>query len=591
MIENEQTQPDALPYNDMQEWIVAITTAIKEDNTAPFQDNHLTFIAELMDSDAPAYARLIAEFKKHKVDMALLNQAISRFRRNVVAADPEKRAMAEAIIAMMSDVTLFHDASNTAFANVAFEDGHKETWPVESKGFKHIVRGRFYKIRRSAPNAEAFKAALDTMIARAVVEGEEHTVYMRTARVGDKTYIDLANPEWSVVEVDATGYRVLQQSPVYFRRKAGMLPLPTPVEGGSIHDFRDFVNTSDDNSFVLIICWLLMALRGAGPYPILVIIGEQGTAKSTLVGWLRKLVDPNAAALRALPRTEHELFIAANNGLVQALDNLSFMPDWASDALCRLSTGGGFSARVLYTDDDEQLFDVVRPVIMNGIENVGTRGDLADRAVSIVLEPIDVEKRKTDEELQAKFNAIYPRLLGALLSMVSHGIGRLPSIKLDRAPRMADFAKWSAACETAVWPAGTYQAAHEANQTTINEDTIEASPLGMAVVALMSGKHRTWEGSASDLLTMLSTKTDPKIIADKKLWPCTPRVLSERLRRVTSTLRKIGIEIDRYHSGDRSIKITRTERFREFVSGVSAVTKDAAAQPSGAIKDSKERKF
>ncbi len=155
-----------------------------------------------------------------------------------------------------------------------------------------------------------------------------------------------------------------------------------------------------------------------------------------------------------MPREDRDLFIAASNGHVLAFDNVSGLPAWISDTLCRLATGGGFAVRQLYTDQDEVLFDAARPVILNGIEDIVTRPDLADRAVFLTLEPIPEERRRPEEELWAAFEAERPRILGVLLDAVAEGLKRLPRDPLPRLPRMADFALWATACETALWPAG-----------------------------------------------------------------------------------------------------------------------------------------
>ena len=52
-----------------------------------------------------------------------------------------------------------------------------------------------------------------------------------------------------------------------------------------------------------------------------------------------------------------------------------------------LASGGGFAIRQLYTDQDEVLFDAARPIILNGIEDVVTRPDLADRGLFLTLPP------------------------------------------------------------------------------------------------------------------------------------------------------------------------------------------------------------
>jgi hypothetical protein len=164
-----------------------------------------------------------------------------------------------------------------------------------------------------------------------------------------------------------------------------MQPLPLPVRGGSIEALAPFLNLASDNDFVLVVAWLLGALRAGGPFPVLAIAGEQGSAKTVLSKLLRAVIDPSVAPVRALPRDERELFIAASNGHVLAFDNLSGLPPWLSDTLCRLTSGGAFSTRRLFTDQDEILFAAARPVILNGIEDIITRPDLADRAILLML--------------------------------------------------------------------------------------------------------------------------------------------------------------------------------------------------------------
>jgi len=187
---------------------------------------------------------------------------------------------------------------------------------------------------------------------------------VRVAEHADCIYLDLADEHWRAVEIGADGWRVLDRPPVRFRRAPGMLPFPVPERGGSIEALRSFLNLSSQNDFVLVVAWLLAALRPAGPYPLLTITGEQGSAKTFLSKLLRALVDPNVAAVRALPREERELMIAANNGHVLAFDNLSGLSPWLSDALCRLASGGSFAVRRLYTNDEEVLFKAARPTLL-----------------------------------------------------------------------------------------------------------------------------------------------------------------------------------------------------------------------------------
>jgi hypothetical protein len=238
---------------------------------------------------------------------------------------------------------------------------------------------------------------------------------------------------------------------------------------------------------------------------------------------------------------------------------VSGLPAWISDTLCRLATGGGFAVRQLYTDQDEVLFDATRPVILNGIEDIVTRPDLADRAVFLTLEPIPEERRRPEAELWAAFEAERPRILGVLLDAVVEGLKRLPDTHLPKLPRMADFALWATACEAALWPAGTFWLAYCGNRDEVVDGVIDADLVAATVRAVME-ERTEWTGTASDLLGALAEAAGERI-AKSKAWPDSPRALSGRLRRAATFLRKIGIEISFGREGrarTRTITITTT---------------------------------
>ena len=337
------------------------------------------------------------------------------------------------------------------------------------------------------------------------------------------------------------------------------------MSGGSIEELRPFLNVRSDNEFILAVAWVLAALRDRGPYPVLALFGEHGTAKSTFAKILRSLIDPNTLPLRTLSRDDRDLFIAANNGHVLVFDNISFLADWISDTLCRLSTGGGFATRQLYTDQDEVLLDAIRPAILNGIEEVVNRPDLADRAIFLTLEPIPDDKRRLEAELWAAFEAVRPRILGALLDAVALGLERLPEIRLEQLPRMADFAIWATACETALrhqdgtsWEDGTFMKAYGGNIDEAVESVLDANPVATAVRTLMANQTE-WTGTATDLLDLLGRVAGEKATR-AKTWPADATRLGGRLRRAATFLRKVGIEIDigkrQGHARTRTITIT-----------------------------------
>jgi hypothetical protein len=525
------------------------------DPAAAFAPEVVARLSGLMKQDRAGFETLRANLKKTGCRVTALDEAIAEESGDIGGRSPSH---ADILIELAKSAELFHVPDGTGFADLDI-NGHRETWPIRSKGFRRWLARCFFEATQGAPSSEALQSALNVIEAKAHFDAPERVVYVRVGGLGDRLYLDLADEKWRAVEIDPTGWRVIDESPVRFRRAAGMLPLPIPVPGGSVKTLRSFLNVKTDADFVLTVTWILACLRDRGPYPVMVLSGEQGSAKSTFCAILRALLDPNTAPLRALPREDRDLFIAATNGHVLAFDNVSGLPAWISDTLCRLATGGGFAVRQLYTDQDEVLFDATRPVILNGIEDVVTRPDLADRAINLMLEPIPEARRRPETELWAALEAERPCIIGALLNAVVYGLKRLPETHLRSLPRMADFALWGAACETAVWPAGTFWSAYCGNLNEAVDSIIEADPIAMAVRGLMA-EQKEWTGTASDLLGALAKNAGERS-ANAKTWPDTPRALGGRLRRAATFLRKVGLEIAFTKEGrarTRMIRITAT---------------------------------
>ena len=507
------------------------------DRSAPFATDALVRLAALKKDDRAAFEVLRTQLKGAGCRVTALDEGIAEENGETGGRGPTH---ADILIDLAQSAELFHAPDGTGFADLDI-NGHRETWPIRAKGFRRWLARRFFEATQGAPSSEALQSALNVIEAKAQFDAPERMVHVRVGGLDDRIYLDLCHATWRAVEIDTTGWRVIDNPPMRFRRAAGMQALPTPVPGGSVETLRSFLNVKTEADFVLVVAWVLACLRNRGPYPVFALSGEQGSAKSTFSAILRALLDPNTAPLRALPREDRDLFIAASNGHVLAFDNVSHLSAWISDTLCRLATGGGFAVRQLYTDQDEVLFDASRPVILNGIEDIVTRPDLADRAVFLTLEPIPEERRRAEQELWAAFEAERPRILGVLLGAVVEGLKRLPERRLEKLPRLADFALWATACETALWPAGAFWSAYCGNLDEAVEGVIDADPVATAVCAFMAGRA-VWTGTASDLLGSLSAADER--IAKAKTWPENARALSGRLRRPATSLRKIGIEID-----------------------------------------------
>ena len=276
-----------------------------------------------------------------------------------------------------------------------------------------------------------------------------------------------------------------------------------------------------------------------------------------LVRIIRKFVDPNKADLRAEPRDTRDLAIAASNGWIIALDNLSSIEPWLSDALCRLSTGGGFATRQLYTNNEEAIFDSKRPVVLTSIEEIATRGDLIDRCIILELQPIAEAGRKTESEIWAALDASAGRIFGALLDAVAHALRAHRDLRLPVLPRMADFAIWATAAEAGLGlPTGAVMAAYQGNRAAANQTAMESSEIATLVMALV-GERGEWSGTATELLEVIEGRADDWVRRGKG-WPRTARAIAGALRRVAPNMRKAGmrIEFSRGAGHDRQRVIT-----------------------------------
>jgi hypothetical protein len=461
-------------------------------------------------------------------------------------------AQKDVMIAQVEGMPFYHTADGTGFAVVSRED-HEELLPIMGKAYGRVLRHQFWLAERKAPSQSAVKDALALLDARANYEGEEREIGVRVIGVGDAVYLDLADRLCRAVRITADGWEVVQ-NPFLFRRGAATKGLPLPVPGGSLAELRPFLNVADEDAFVLCCAWLVGSLRPRGPYPILALQGEHGSAKSMTAQLHRLLIDPAIPMLKSLPTSERDLMIAARTNWIAAYDNLSGIAPAMSDALCRLSTGGGLSTRELYTNDEEMIFDSTRPITINGIDDLTARADLVSRSLFVNLPPLEPEQRREEKEMLAEFELLRPRLLGALCTAVSASLANAGKVRLKEAPRMADFAADVVAAEPALpWERGRFLAAYAENERMMRELALDMDRVAATILELLR-EVGSWEGTATELLKDLRDPMSGDLHG--RDIPGTPRSMANRMRRLAPLLRERGIEVEFRKGTERVIHIT-----------------------------------
>ena len=551
----------SIPQPDMT--VEELVEAATEEPSSVFGAEQLRILAQLQRDDLPEYEKVRANLKEHGVRVSYLDKQVSKL--NVLKSDLDDPQV-EVIYRLGSSAELLRTPNNTKWADIVV-NGHRETHLITSTGFKRWLRRQF----KRKTDTVARSSAIDEAIRQLDAEDElpEFKVYVRVAPGTDgKIYVDLADQTWKAIEIDAEGWRIVSDPPVRFRRPDGMLPLPVPVTGGTLDEVFNFINIADPIDRVLVMSWAVASFDVVSPQPLLFLRGRKGSAKSTVTRFLGQLLDPSSLKSRMLPREDKDFFIAADKRHILCFDNASAILDQTSDILCQLITGGGFGTRGLYTNGEEFQIEAMGSVIINGIENVVTRPDLADRTIAINLPVIQETERRTEQEYWGAFAESHPRMLGLVLDGVVTALRQLPTVNETSYPRMADFAKFGTAGETAYWPPGTFMSAYHMNIAGVVDDTLEADPVSMALMAFMENETEC-SATADEWLKKLVTKKDAAK-ADK--FPKNGRALSSRFSRAEPFLQEKGLIMSTYREDNymRTRKITFKRIAKAAIAAVAA---------------------
>ncbi len=429
------------------------------------------------------------------------------------------------------------------------DDGRPYATEHDGPAIAYTLRGRdalrtrlahaYHAVYSAAPGGSALTDAM-TVLEGHAERAEPAPVALRVASIGSGSIaLDLGTTEGRCVLVDRTGWRRAERAPVLFRRSALTAPLPEPERGGSLDPLRQLLNV-DESGFRLIVGWLVAALLPELPHPILALIGEQGTAKSTAARLVVSLVDPSPALLRTPPREMRSWAAAAAASWVVALDNVSTIPPWFSDTLCKAVTGDGIVERALHTDDDISVLSFRRCIALTSIDAGRLAGDLAERLLTVELARIPMSVRRLDADIASAYEAAKPAVLGALLDLTSRVLAELPHVTLAELPRMADFARVLAALDVVRgWTTVTdYTAAvKDASRAVLDSD-----PIAEAIYELV-GRGGGWRGTASELLDRITPDRPPMG------WPRTPHAMRGAITRLAPALRANSVTVEFARAG------------------------------------------
>lgn len=481
---------------------------------------------------------------------SLADKAVGNTKNDGVV---DEETQTDLLIRLGSEAQFFKDDIDEAYAALIVK-GHMETWKVKSKQFLMWLTKRYYEETGKAPASDSMRQAKGVMEMKAMFEGQQRKLNLRVAELEGAVYYDLADKDWRVVKVTPGKCELLDSPPILFVRNKNLRAQVEPDFNGDVKLLLNHVVFKNLEDQILYLVNIVACFLPTIPHPVQVLHGEKGASKTTTQRMSRAIVDPAERDLLIMPNSMQDLALTLANNYMPCFDNLDGFSSEKSDLLCTACTGGSFSRRMLFTDDDEAILSFKRCISLNGINVVVTKADLIDRAILLELERISEDNRKEETEVWRAFEEDKPQIVGGALMTLAKAMAIYPKVKLDKLGRMADFTRWSYAIAEAMGLGGEqFLDAYLNNQNRSNEEAVSSNPVAAAMVALMKSTEK-WEGSVAKLLGALQRVADKeRINTYVKTWPKAAHILSRRLKEVQSNLKQAGIVFQIRHDGDAKV--------------------------------------
>lgn len=470
-------------------------------------------------------------------------------------SEARKRKQSDLLLKLISDCEFFHSNEDEEYATVVVA-GKRIVFRIKSKNFRKFVLQRYFASRKTAPQNDSITQAIDIAMMKATCEGQKREIFKRVGVSENGVYFyDLNNDGGQVVQITRDRCTIISDPPIIFFQSKNMgaqvLPDFDTKPESLIPLLKKHFCYQNETDLRLFACYLVTCLVLDIPHPILILFGEKGASKSTSMRMTKRIIDPARQEILAMPTSKDDLAISLCNHLMPCYDNLQSISAEKSNLLCMAATGGAFSKRTLYTDDDETILEIKRCVVLNGINIMATQSDLLDRVITLELSRISEENRLPEELIWRKFEVDLPKILGAIFNTLKGAISIRPSVELEKVGRMADFTYWGYAIAEVLGVSGqAFLEDYLTNQRRANEEALASNPVATAVIALMRERYQ-WVSSVTRLLKELEgVAMSEQINTHTKIWPADASVLTKRMNEVKSNLQEIGIFFNSRPGGD-----------------------------------------
>jgi len=436
-------------------------------------------------------------------------------------------------------------------------------YSVKSRAFQHWLAGIYWEQEKTGFGKSSFEQVVSALSGKARHENNKIQLYNRIAIVGGEIFYDIGDNQ-HVVHITKNikkKWEIKQSSGVIFRRFNHQKEQVKPKRGGNLKDVLKFVNLKHDSDKLLLITYLVAVMFPDIPRVIIIVIGDQGSAKSTLLRILRSLVDPSRTELLKMRSSGEELAQMADHNYCLYLDNLSFLSSSSSDSLAGFVTGLGFNKRKLYSDSDDIIFEIKVAVGITGINLVAEKADLLDRCLIFVLNRIPDTKWKEETVFWKEFDKKKPYILGALFDVLSDVLRTKSKTKLHPKPRMSDYAVIAATAGKVLgYSTKEFSKAYRKNVERQNQAAVDSSPVAQTIIEFMTDKSE-WKGASSELFEHLEkiAKRNKFQLGGQGGFPKSPTWLWRKINLVKTNLLALGVKVSiRREASHNTIELVKT---------------------------------
>lgn len=483
----------------------------------------------------------------------------------------EKMSDEERILVLVeSKAEYFFSTNKQVFATMKEHNGRTVTYLVSSLEFEMRMRLLFLdELSIKVMKPDMWKKIVSYINTLAYRSGIEKEVSNRIASEKHTIYYDLQNDDYECVMINDEGYEIVPVPDGMFYRMGMDVPQCAPKWNEKFDFLGELAKifNFEKKSLELFGIWLINCFIPQSPTPLLLLTGPQGTGKSTCSEQIAELVSPQQLKRCALPTKTDDLVTLIVNRCITVLDNASFLNKQSSDALCQTVTGGTYAKRSLYSNGELYSVPMKSAIVINGIDNVVTKGDLLSRALIFNLVKIDNGKIQTDEQLKKQFEKKKPYFLGSIFNIISYVLEDIDSIEdSDYVIRLAGFQNMAIKIGRVLLNKDSKYIKEllKANKAEADMQAVESNPLAVLIREYME-KRKRWKGSVMEFYNQLRDFAEEKDL-NNSTFPKSPSSLSRNLNNLSTTLEKTGITFINKNNGKYKeleiINCTYTERER-----------------------------